>query len=300
MFRRMKRMWWLIVAAITAAMVLTYLLSRRQAEAASTVADPPGLIAFYPRAAARAAKPPPEKALRVLSEWQHPDGDHVAFVSHGKRTSFFAVLTKEKLKKPDQALFLSPRYIVAKDMGAVKEGREPLVRATAGEVMDWTYVYDRNGDGRVDYLCYLMGPMPVMPDSFPADFPADSERLDQPRLDYKLDHTRYVFHHVADEDFDGQVDAIVLYVRDPSRNWVKEFASILAPGGAAPDSAWTFRDAVATPTGTLPRANGGFVRHRIKGFDVLVTASNFTAWTEVLARINAAAEAMKPRFAQAP
>ncbi|MEK7348931.1 MAG: hypothetical protein AABZ94_08670, partial [Candidatus Eisenbacteria bacterium] len=289
-----------------AAMILTYLLSRSQSEAAPApatppaIANPPGLIAFYPRVVARVAKPPAEKSLRVLLEWKHGDGSHVTFVSPGKRLSILAVLTREKFKKPDQALYLSPRYVVAKDMTAVQEGREPLVRATAGEVMDWAYVYDRNGDGRADYLCYLVGPMPVEGDSFPADFPVESQALDHQRLDFMLDRTRYIFSHAADEDFDGRVDAIVLHVRDPDRPWVKEFAAILADGGAEPDSSWTFRDAIASPTGAPKRVKGGFVRHRAKGKDVLVTASNFAGWTQVLGKINAAAEATKARIPLAP
>ena len=295
----MKHVWWLIVAAITAAIILTYvLLSQSPADAAT--ADTPGLIAFHPRVAARAVKPPAEKSLRVLSDWKAEDGSHVAFVAPGKRLSILAVFTKEKFKKPEEALFLAPRYVVAKDMSAVKAGREPLVRSTAGEVTDWAYVYDRNKDGRADYLCYLVGPMPVESDSFPADFPAATTGLTHEQLDYTLDHERYVFTHAADEDFDGTVDAIVLYVRDPDRPWVKEFTTVLAPGAGAPDSSWTFRDAISTPTGSLKRVNGGFLRHRVAGKDVVVTSSNFTEWTGVLARINAAAEATKARFPTGP
>jgi len=310
----MKHVWWLIVAAITAAIVLTYvLLSQSRAHAApapppapaapapaATIPNPPGLIAFYPRVAARVTKPPAESSLRVLSDWTAEDGSHVAFVSYGKKLSILAVFSKEKFKKPEEALFLAPRYVVAKDMKAVREGREALVRSTAGEVTDWAYVYDRNRDGRADYLCYLVGPMPVEDDSFPADFPAATTGLSQEQLDYMLDHDRYIFSHVADEDFDGTVDAIVVYVRDPERPWVKEFAVVTAPGSGAPDSSWTFRDAIATPTGALKRVEGGFLRHHVSGKDVVVTSSNFTEWGDVLARINAAAEATKAKFPTGP
>jgi hypothetical protein len=309
----MKHAWWFVVAAVAAAIALTYLLSRTRANAAPApptpsavvkppraIANPPGLIAFYPRAAARAAKPPAEKALKVLADWTDENGSHVTFVAVGKKTSILAVLTRNKFKKPDQALFLSPRYVVAKDMKAVQAGTEPLVRATAGEVVDWAYVYDRNGDGRADYLCYLVGPMPVESDSFPADFPTESQGLSREQLDFMLDHDRYVFSHAADEDFDGTVDAIVLYVRDPDRLWVKQFAAIVAPGGGAPDTSWTFRESIASPSGGLMRAKGGFVRHRSAGKDVLVSAGNFAGWTDVLARINAAAQATNARFPAAP
>ncbi|HET9950762.1 MAG TPA: hypothetical protein VFS09_03095 [Candidatus Eisenbacteria bacterium] len=296
----MKHVWWLIVAAVTAAIVLTYILLAQSRANAAPVANPPGLIAFYPRVAARAAKPPAERSLRVLSDWTAEDGSHVTFVSPGKRLSILVVFSKEKFKKPEEALFLAPRYVVAKDMKAVREGREPLVRSTAGEVTEWGYVYDRNGDGRADYLCYLAGPMPVEDDSFPADFPTVVTGLSHEQLEFMLDRDRYVFSHVADEDFDGTVDAIVVYVRDPARPWVKEFATVLAPGAGAPDSSWTFRGAISAPTGALPRVNGGFLRHRVAGKDVVVTSSNFKTWGDVLARINAAAAASKAKFPTGP
>jgi hypothetical protein len=309
----MKRVFWLIVAAITAAMILTYLLSMRHAQAAPAppaaapapparkpIPNPPGLIAFYPRALLRTVKPPPESSLRILGDGTAEDGSHVAFVSNGRKYSILAVLTKDKLRKPEEALFLAPRYVVAKDMMAVQAGKEPLVRVTAGEVLDWAYVYDRNGDGRADYLTYLVGPLPVQDDSFPGDFPLNEASLDHAQLEYLLDHERYIFTHVADEDFDGTVDALVLYVRAPDRLWVKEFAAVLAPGGGAPDSSWTFRRAISLPTGSLARADHGFLRHRIAGKDVLVTQANFAGWTDVLKRINDAALAAKVRFPAAP
>jgi hypothetical protein len=311
----MKRLWRLVVTGTHAALLLTQFFGAEpsahaapapKAPAASSappvriIANPPGLIAFYPRVAARVAKPPAEQSLRVLSDWTAEDGTHIAFVSPGKRLSILAVFSNDKFKKPEEALFLAPRYVVAKDMKAVREGREALVRSTAGEMTDWAYVYDRNGDGRADYLCYLVGPMPVEGDSFPADFPATTTGLSHAQLNYLLDHDRYIFSHVADEDFDGTVDAIVLYVRDPDRPWVREFATVIAPGAGAPDSSWTFRDAITVPTGALQRVRGGFLRHRVAGKDVLVTSSNFTGWGGVLARINAAAAASKARFPSGP
>lgn len=291
MVRPMRRLGWVVVVLLVAG---------AGPPARKLIANPPGLIAFYPRVAARTQKPPAESTLKVLSEARVDDGSHVAFVSYGRRLSILAVFTNQKFKKPEEALFLAPRYVVAKDMKAVREGREPLVSATAGEVTDWTYVYDRNGDGHADYLAYLVGPLPIMPDSFPADFPPDEATLTHGQLDYKLDHERYVFTHVADEDFDGSVDAIVLYVRDPARLWVRNYAAILALGSGAPDSAWTFRDAIATPTGTLSAVRGGFLRHRNNDKDVIISSANFTGWTAILARINAAADSTKARFPNSP
>jgi hypothetical protein len=185
-------------------------------------------------------------------------------------------------------------------MKAAREGKEPMVSATAGELTDWAYVYDRNADGHADYLAYLVGPLPVMPDSFPADLPVEAAGMSYAQLDYLLDHQRYVFTHVADEDFNGTVDAIVLYCRAPDRAWVKDFAAILSFGGGAPDTAWTFRDAIATPTGSLRRVGNGFARHRVEGKDVFVTSDNFESWTDVLARVNAAADSTKVRFPVSP
>ena len=310
----MKRFWWLIAAAITAAMLLTYLLSQRHAEAApakqaapakraapTPIPNPPGLIAFYPRVLAFAAKPPAESALRAVADWRHEDGACVTLLAaSAKNRSLVALFTPDKIKNPEKGLYLSPRYIVAKDMKAVAEGREPMVRTSAGNLVDWAYVFDRNRDGRADYLCYLLGPLPVEPDSFPADFPRGSDPLAGPQLEYMLDHQRYIFTHATDENFDGAVDALVVPVLDSDRPWVKEFAVVLAPGGGTPDSAWTFRDAMTDSAGSLPRVRGGFLRHRVAGKDVAITASNFERWSDILARVNAAAEVKKSRFSTAP
>lgn len=296
----MKRLWWLVAAAILAAMMLSLSLTRSKAKAAPPPPDPPGLIAFYPKAAERVERPPSESALRAFADWTAEDGSHVTLVSAGKKRAFLAVFTPDKMKKPDQALFLRPRYVVAKDMKAVAAGREPLVRTTAGALDSWAYVYDRNGDGRADYLTYLAGPMAVQDDSFPADYPRDGEPLTQAQLDYSLDRQRYVFTHAADEDYNGAIDALVLYVRDPDRAWVREFAALLAWGGASPDSAWTFRRSIAEPTGALPEVDGGYLRHRVANRPVYVTAANYDTWTAVLTKINAAAEATKTRFPPAP
>lgn len=310
----MKRVWWLIVAAITAAMVLTYLLSQRHAEAApakaaasakqaapAPIPNPPGLLAFYPRVLAFAAKPPAESALRAVADWRHEDGACVTLLAaSAQKRALLALFTPDKIKNPEKGLYLTPRYIVAKDMKAVAEGREPMVRTSAGNLVDWAYVFDRNRDGRADYLCHLVGPLPVEPDSFPADFPLGSGPLAGRQLDYMLDHQRYVFTHAADENFDGAIDALVVPVLDSDRPWVKSFAVILAPGGGTPDSAWTFRGSVTEPTGALERARGGYIRHRVAGKEIAITSSNFEKWSDTLARVNAAAVLKKSRFSMGP
>lgn len=313
----MKRVWWLVVAAITAAMVLTYLLARTRAEAApakapakaparavprppTPIANPPGLIAFYPRVLAFAAKPPDEGSLRAVGDWKHEDGAYVTLIAVGKRRPILALFSRARLKNPEKGLYLTPRYIVAKDMRSAAEGKEPMVRATAGNLVDWTYAFDRNRDGRADYLCHLIGPLPVEPDSFPEDFPSGSTVLIGPQLDYMLDQQRYLFTHAADENFDGAVDALVMPVLDPDRPWVKEFAVVTAPGGGTPDSSWTFRGSVSDATGMLPRARGGFLRHRVGGKDVVIRSATFEKWSDTLARVNAAAEATKARFPLTP
>lgn len=309
----MKRFWWLVVAAITAAMVLTYLLSLRHAEAAAAKADPkapaaptpianpPGLIAFYPRVLAFTAKPPVEGALRVVADWRHEDGACVTLLAaSAQKRSLVAIFSPDRMKNPERSLYLTPRYIVAKDMKAVAEGREPMVRATAGNLVDWAYVFDRNRDGRADYLCYLIGPLPVEPDSFPAEFPKGNAPLAEAQLDYMLDHQRFVFTHAADENFDGAVDALVVPVFDAERPWVKEFAAVIAPGGGTPDTAWTFRNAPSDSGGTLAKVRGGFLRRGAAGKDVVIGSSTFEKWSDILARVNAAAEVKKSRFSVAP
>ncbi len=250
------------------------------------------LLDFYPVARDRAAAPPDESALKLVCE-KELTGDAVPAAYRGLRLSLLsagtprlllAAFSRKKLGDPKEALSLHVRY-------------DPLPTALPRRsgTYDWGYLYDRNGDGRVDYLVYLQNAHPVLPDSVPADFPmptAGAEgrlRVSGALLFKMIELGQMVFRHYADDDFDGRVDGVVMEEFDTVRpmfvrDWLLFRRS--APDGPV-DQGWAFRHAPLDTTRVLVPEGGGFqVASIAPGEPPLAAATVFDRATERLALIN--------------
>lgn len=251
------------------------------------------LLDFYPVARDRAASPPEETALKVVCE-KELTGDAVpepyrklrlTLVSAGTPRVLLAVFSRKRLGDLKEAISLHVRY-------------DPLPTALPrpSGSYDWGYLYDRNGDGRVDYLVYLQNAHPVLPDSIPADFPTVEPapegryRISLPLLHQMIDLGQMVFRHYADDNFDGRVDGVVMEEFDKVRpmfvrDWLLFRRS--QPDGAV-DQGWAFRHAPADTTRVLDRGAGGYqVASPVAGESPTPVLAVFDRATERLAVINA-------------
>jgi hypothetical protein len=221
------------------------------------------LRSFYAVARDRAAAPPNASSLKVVCE-RELKGDGVPAAYRGLRLSLLsagsprillAAFSRKRLGDPQQAISLTVRY-----------GPLPTARPKAGGTLDWGYLSDRNGDGRVDYLVYLQNAHPVLPDPLPADFPAVERgpqgqiRASLPLLHAMIDQAQMVFRHYADDDFDGSADGMVVEEFDAERpvfvrDWIVLRASV--PGGEL-DQAWAFRNNLTDTLRVLPRGEAGY------------------------------------------
>lgn len=134
-----------------------------------------------------------------------------------------------------------------------------------GATRDWAYVWDRNGDGRIDYLAYYLGTeMVVTNGPLPKGFPAGTNvRLNGTQLEYVIRHMRMTFYHAADDNYDGRVDAVVFPNRDASTPlWVKGFFVLRSTHfDGRVDREWAFASDITKPMGPAPlNAHGYRVR----------------------------------------
>ncbi|HSQ59307.1 MAG TPA: hypothetical protein VLT84_02545 [Acidobacteriota bacterium] len=252
--------------------------------AATPAAAPParaasGIESFYPQASARTGFLI-EPTTLVIAAQEEQDGHNVALMGTDPKKPFLFSMTPFYLLHPDVQLAFERRTIS-------KEFPNPST--------NWGYVFDRNGDGKVDYLCFHAGQMPVKGPDFPADFPkrdADGKlRLKEAHILYLVSRMRGVFFHAADDDFDGRVDGVVLFSVDPSRNWVDGwglFRDTKPDAGA--EVAVLFRDDIAKPTGTPKREADGWSWIGAGGKKTTVGAALFDGWTDILSRVNRTAE----------
>lgn len=179
---------------------------------------------FYAKVYAATQSPPENSSLKTLCS-ARVDGTVVTFVTHDRERILIVAFTARPLLDASKDISLRPVTLHAKPR------RPPRPSAT----MDWAYVYDRNEDGRVDYLAFLDGPSPIIPNPKPKNFsqlapPAKAEKangttefsihLNLEQLLYALRHTKQVFWHLGDDNFDGTVDGYAVPTRDARTAWI--------------------------------------------------------------------------------
>lgn len=82
------------------------------------------------------------------------------------------------------------------------------------QTSEWGWIYDRNADGRIDWVSYINGSLPVVPEEgVPAGFPSlleDPARLTPRQLGFLMKSGRVVYRHILDADFDANPDHILV------------------------------------------------------------------------------------------
>jgi len=117
------------------------------------------------------------------------------------------------------AVTLKPIANVKKDISFTVQfnGTNP----TTGTVETWGYVFDRNGDGKIDYLALQGGAAPVWDKDMPDNYPERNVGLNRHELDQQVGHSYLVFNHWADDNFDGKLDGVVHVDMFQNRDWVR-------------------------------------------------------------------------------
>lgn len=242
------------------------------------------ILGFYGKAVKRADSPPDESLLSVECR-EKIDNIYVTFVGAEKGKVLLAAITQEKLKKPD-------KYILLKVYNT-KSLENPIL-PTRDYVMDWGYVYDRNGDGKIDYVAYNVGPMPFKQKDFPEDYPKGGQSLNLSDIELLFKSMRLLFTHWADDNYDGKVDAVVFEAVDPERNWVEGWTAVRSTKyDGTVDVGWYFKEDINVREKDAERTGTGFKTRRIPGIEPVFGPGELAHKTKILTMFNEAAEKCK-------
>lgn len=185
---------------------------------------PPALSAHVVAVTADTVAPRRQEDLRAGC--RRPDGEGViTFVNGSDGRPLLAAFSPRKLADPRRDIWLRPRFTSSRDRG----------RASGSQ--DWAYVYDGNGDGRIDHIAYLIGPLPIRTG-------AAGEPPVIPIIDGKLQggmaadammaflaRLRFGFWQLTDSDGDGTPDAAAWPAERREDGWYRGWAVQQLGGG---------------------------------------------------------------------
>lgn len=179
------------------------------AQAADTA--PQEIRQFHKQAYALTLSPPDPASFRTVCEADLADR-RVSFIAAGDGPVIIAAITAGHIADPRKDISTMPAFF--------EKAGQPGLSVTPGPVADWGYVWDRNRDGRIDYLAYLIGPNPVKTEGASFGLPAPGKPFaSKEQYLTVIKSLRQVFWHMADEDFDGEADAFALMGQESTGWW---------------------------------------------------------------------------------
>lgn len=230
-------------------------LPAAQAQPGLGAAKPASTEAAVVAVATEADEPPAQESLKPLCA-QHTEGGVISFVTGGADRVLLVALSAQPLEDVQRDIWLSPRFSRA--------GEDQQATGT----QDWAYVYDGNGDGRIDHMAFLIGPLPTEPRNAGKRLPNISGsqlRIKNPAmLDEILKAMRFGFWQVRDEDGDGVPDNMAMPARRKDTGWYTGWA-IFDRRATSEDASCRFVDRLGRPAGGCRAAQepGGYENNRL-------------------------------------
>lgn len=212
-------------------------------------ASPPDVLSFYATAHAITQSPPDESTLSIICQKMLSNGvlkdNFISFIAdNSKKVVLFAFSKKE--------LINIVRVISLKDWVS---GR------TQGEdAVEWFYVFDRNRDGKIDYIAFPVGFFPVEPKDMPPNFPRRMGSLTYEQFQYLRRISKLVFLHYADDAFTDTITAVVFLAVDPQSDYLISGGQLIRSShfDGALDECWYFDDAIGRKSGECEHSGDGY------------------------------------------
>jgi hypothetical protein len=166
--------------------------------------------------AADSVVPRREAALTVGCQHRDPQG-LVTFVNAADGRVLLAALTSRPLADPRRDLWLSPGFLTQRS--------KPRVTST----QDWAYVYDQDGDGHLDWIAFLIGPLAIRtggPDegNLPRIVDGHAQVTGIDALGAFMTRLRFGFWQAGDSDGDGAADVAAWPAERKADGWYRGWA----------------------------------------------------------------------------
>ncbi|MBI1805775.1 MAG: hypothetical protein HYR76_01835 [Ignavibacteria bacterium] len=234
------------------------------------------LLGFYPTADSISEFPPLEAELAIIC--QKKIGKHyVTFIGRkDEKKIFIAAVTLKPVKDIKKEISLTVNF----------DGVKPNV----GKVSTWGYVFDRNNDGKIDYMALIGGAGAFEGKNFPDEYPVRDQHLDMQQLELFVSHCKLIFNHWADDNFDDTLDAMVHIDIDPVRDWVKRKMVIRSTKFDGKfDDVWAFIDKITEDPDTVEHTSTSVAFRPIGKLSGQITKETLMEKTAVLQLLNRAA-----------
>ena len=204
------------------------------------------ILSFYPKAVDQTNTTLELKVYKI--ECSEPlgflKGYFTLALTNEGRAALFLLTPKGPVTKLEKYIFSGPDY-----------------------TLDWGFMYDRNGDGWVDYFTYLDGVLLVKTNANANVIPkhpgakwGDKISITEEEFQIMLKSYKRVFTHNADDNFDGKSDGVVAALKDPeSPGWVYGYGMMRSSSFTQViDKDWKFLSDIRSPIGPVPRRQNGF------------------------------------------
>lgn len=231
---------------------------------------------FYHIADSVASYPPADQHLVIMCQ-KKIDRYYVSFLSlKSELKARIAVVTIEPFTEPD-SIGLTVSF--------------NSYRPSTGKVNTWGYIFDRNGDGRIDYMALLGGAAAFKTADFPENYPRRNGYFTRNQLEYFVEHCRLIFNHWADDNDDGLVDAVVHVDMDSTRDWVDRHLLVRSKAfNRSFDDAWGFYDSPDETPQATPFTAESVPFHSLTNVHDAITWRMFDEKSGILQLFNRAAE----------
>lgn len=238
------------------------------------------IVDFYRYADSLTQTPPLIGELKILGQKKLSDR-YVTFIGYPQDKSvFIAAVTLQPIKKLNEELSLAVRF--------------KKMIPDLGKISTWGYVFDRNHDGKIDYMALVGGAAPYKDSEFPADYPRRGEPLLNAQMEYYISHCRIAFDHWADDNYDGKLDAVIHIDMDPERDYVdRQIVARSTKFNGVFDDVWAFRGSDGVLPDSVPHTAAGVAYHPIQKPPDFITQAMLDDKSGIMKLLNTALKQLK-------
>lgn len=232
------------------------------------------IVAFYPHVDSLIQFPPPQESLRVACQKKVGSFYVTLLRAKGHANLWITVVTSKPEKDLAKKVSLTVQF----------DNAHPSV----GAISAWGYIFDRNDDGKIDYMALLGGAAPVKSDDFPVDFPYRGKPLTRANVGMIVSHAALLFNHWADDNYDDTLDALVQVDMDPLRDWLQRHLMIRSTKFDGNfDDVWGFLGPIDSDRDSVDHTENGVPYNPVgKTQPEEITRKDFLEKTAVLQMIN--------------